>query len=206
MEKLIVLKAKELFLSYGWKSISMDDIARSVGISKKTIYQHFEDKNSIIDRVLEEFIGYYHYATVTSKQECRNAIEEVYQYTYSSIKILAASNAGFFSELKKSFPAAWQKILLVKEHSIIPAISRNLERGRNELLYRENLNIPFTSSLRVDHFSAVLNVSSSFLRHKEMLRQMNQLTDFYLHAITTDQGKKLINKYSISKNETSTSK
>lgn len=55
MKKKIITKATELFLSIGFKSVTMDDLAQSMGISKKTIYQYFENKNQLISSCTESF-------------------------------------------------------------------------------------------------------------------------------------------------------
>ena len=77
MEELIVTKAKELFFSYGIKSVSMDDISRKIAMSKKTIYKCFEDKNQLIERLVAESLSCLKAGLEHSSEQGKNAIEEV---------------------------------------------------------------------------------------------------------------------------------
>ena len=195
MEELIVTKAKELFFSYGIKSVSMDDISRKGAISKKTIYKCFEDKNQLIERLVSELLSRFKSDLEKSSKQGQNAIEELTLASQTTINSISAISPAFFYDLKKFFPGLWQ---LVEQHShtvLMPSIANNLKKGINEGLYREDLDIAFTTNIRIQQITSVVGVDRVISRVSESHELMLKLTRFYLHAIATARGKQLINNY-----------
>src|SRR4051812_35262928 len=125
MEELIVTRAKELFFSYGIKSVSMDDISRKGAISKKTIYKCFEDKNELVERLVCELLLGFKTGLEHSTKQAENAIEELICSSHATIDSISSINPAFFYDLKKFFPSLWK---LIEEHShtvLIPSITDN---------------------------------------------------------------------------------
>ncbi len=191
MQQIIANRASELFYHYGIKRVAMDDIAKRTGMSKKTVYQFFPDKEALVKSIVEETIE----GTEKGMRHCleisQNAVEEV----FNQVRICFASwiniEPVFYYELEKFFPDTWSALLKYTETALFPNIARNLEWGIKEGLYREELNIPFTTQLRIMQLQAIVrrvpvgaaaNVSSV----------QDELTKFYLHAITTGKGKRKI--------------
>ena len=200
MEKLIADKARELFSMYGLKSVSMDDLARTAGISKKTIYQYFSDKTDLVDTVMDTMIDSNRNTFLKCSGTAKDAIDEVFMQTNSAFIQLASVSFNFFHELKKSFPVMWKRLEEHRQRTILPVIIKNLQRGIAENLYRHDLDIPFTADIRLQQLSTVINPESFTDRRTDSLQLMNSLTAFYLHGITTEKGKKLIHHYT-QKNE-----
>jgi len=104
MEELIVAKAKELFFSFGIKSVSMDDISRNGAISKKTIYKCFEDKNQLVQHLVGELLLCCKAGLNQSNAQARNAIEEVSLASQATLHAVSTITPAFFYDLKKFFP------------------------------------------------------------------------------------------------------
>lgn len=201
MEELIICKARELFFSHGVKSVSMDDISRGAAVSKKTIYKSFKDKNQLVEWLVEDLIEGFKERTYECRKHANNPIEEVFLFTAMAADVVANMSASFFYELRKFFPGIWSRIEAYQKNALLPFITENLKQGINEEVYRADINIPFTADIRLQQILTVLDVRTL----TEKLRQSHKLmhlTEFYLHAIATPMGKRIIIKYLKADNET----
>lgn len=201
MEELIISKAKELFFSYGLKSVSMDDISRDAAISKKTIYKSFDDKNQLVERLVNDFLTCFTEDLQRCTQEAKDPVEEVIRFAQTSLKLVRQISPNFFFELRKFCPSVWKMIEQHTDNVVAPLITHNLQKGIADGLYRDDIDIAFTTALRLQQVLYVMDVRNHADKAQQSGKLMMQLTDFYLHAIVTSRGKKLINKYSIEYNE-----
>ena len=195
MMKELVTKAKNLFFSYGLKSISMDDLAREAGTSKKTIYQMVSYKNELVDKVVADLVDCYAEAMTECSTAARNAVEEVILKAKAPFTTLAAINRNFFYELEKFFPAAWDKLVAYRQQVIIPSIVNNLEWGIEEGLYRQALDTRFAAHVRLQQINTALNPRDFFQHTADPQKLMNDLTEFFLCGIVTTKGKRILNNY-----------
>ncbi|TCZ73373.1 TetR/AcrR family transcriptional regulator [Flaviaesturariibacter aridisoli] len=194
MEELILDRARTLFFSFGLKSVSMDDVARQCGISKKTLYQHFADRETLVDTVLESLLSDHATASRASAAAARNAVEELDLLLSGPFCLLAGINWTFFYELEKAFPKAWQRLQQYSRGDLKEAVLRNLERGIEEGTYRTTLNREFTAELRIHQLRTALQPGAfgALLPGPALMRQ---LTLFYGYSITNEKGRKLISNY-----------
>ncbi|HEY1023109.1 MAG TPA: TetR/AcrR family transcriptional regulator [Flavisolibacter sp.] len=201
MGELILTKARELFFSYGLRSVSMDDLAKLAGISKKTIYQSFEDKAALVNRIVEDLIACHHQLFTTCQAEASDAIDEVFRQSNAPFETWASVTPGFFYELEKFFPEAWKKLEAHRDTVMKPGIVKNLQRGQAEGLYREEMNLAFIADLRIHQLSNALQPHGSTSLKVSVSQFMKELTIFYLHGITTEKGKKRLTNYIMNSNE-----
>jgi AcrR family transcriptional regulator len=204
MGAVVLNKAKELFFTYGLKSISMDDLAKQSGVSKKTIYQAVADKQELVGKVVDELILCHKDATTTSGQTAKDAVAELVNLSCLPFDTLASININFFYELEKFFPAEWKKLLAHREKFMLPTVIKNLERGIDEGNYRADIDVSFTAHIRLQQIATALNPVSFSDKKIDPRQLMNDLTLFYLHSITTIKGKRLLNKYLNINNENKT--
>jgi len=204
MGEVVFNKAKELFFTYGLKSISMDDVARQSGVSKKTIYQAVTDKQELVGKVVDKLIQCHKDTTATSTKAAENAIAEVANFSCLPFDTFASININFFYELEKFFPSEWKKLMVHRERFMLPTIIKNLKRGIEEGLYREDLDLAFTADIRLQQIATALNPMGFTHKKTEAHRLIRELTLFYLHSITTTKGKRFINKYLNLNNENRT--
>jgi AcrR family transcriptional regulator len=201
MGELILTKARELFFSYGLRSVSMDDLAKLAGISKKTIYQSFEDKAALVARIVEDLVDCHHQLCKACQLEAIDAVDEVFKQSNAPFETWASVTPGFFYELEKFFPEAWKKLEQHRETVMKAAIIRNLERGLAEGLYRDEMNLSFVADLRIQQLIHALQPNGFTSQKISVGQLMQELTLFYLHGITTEKGKKMLNKYLKNRNE-----
>ena len=191
---LIKENARKLFFSCGLTSVSMDDIAKKAGVSKRTIYEFFEDKNELVDEIVHDLMRSYSTLFKTSQSTAEDAIDEVIKQDDELLEIWTSIRPGFFYDLERTFPEASEQLEQYKL-IILKGIILNLRRGKKEGNYREDIDNALVSDLR---FHQLINVMRPELltSHELNVTQLaRECTVLYLHSITTEKGKKLLEKY-----------
>jgi AcrR family transcriptional regulator len=194
-EERILLGADELFSRYGLKSVTMDDIARHLGMSKKTIYQFYEDKDAVVmawtNRELESHMK----ACDSVESDAKNAVEEIMHMMQYFGKVFSRLNPSLFHDMQKYYPKVWNIYKDFKNKSANDQIIRNLEKGKSEGLYRPDINNKIIARLRMEEVEMAFN--PHYFPHGQfsMVDVQMQLLDHFMHGICTIKGHKLINKY-----------
>ncbi len=191
----ILLGAEELFFKYGIKSITMDDIAKHLAISKKTIYQFFSDKNELVETLMREKLKHDECDIKKIQADSENVIVEVFN-TMKHIGIMFSKiNPNIFYDLQKYHPNAWIQFKVFKQECMAQMVENSIERGVKEGLVRSDLNAKILARLRIEEVEMGLN-SEIFPPDKfKMLEVQIVMIDHFLHGICTLKGHKLINKY-----------
>ena len=187
--------AQSLFYKHGIRSITMDDIAKHLSMSKKTIYQHFNDKDSIV---------YHCCAMELEDRECAfskiannapDAIIELMDLMRDMGNMFSRINPNLFYDLQKHHPSSWKLMSNFKEKKVLKMVEENLVRGIGEGLYRKDINILVLSRLRVYAVDLGFN-PQLFPPTKFNIKDVQMaMLDHFMHGITTITGHKQINKY-----------
>ena len=201
MEELILAKSKELFFSYGLKGVTLDDVAKLAGVSKKTIYRFFPGKARLINTIVEDLIQCHKELLKECHVKAKDALEEVLLQSGLPFTTWTSVTPGFFYELQRSFPCAWEKLEHHKQKLLLPAIMKNLEEGKKAGYYRHEIDVVFMAAIRVSQLGTALQPQVFGNRQTGVHKAINELTIFYLHGITTEKGKKLLYKYLKNRNE-----
>ncbi|MFN5346765.1 MAG: TetR/AcrR family transcriptional regulator [Bacteroidota bacterium] len=187
--------AQKLFSRFGLKSVTMDDIAREIGISKKTIYQSYSDKDKLVHAYLErekaEQITMMEEITKSSK----NAVEEILNAMQFMGKTFSRINPNLFYDMNKYHHESWNLFKAFKEDYLMKYVIRNLEKGKEEGLYRADINNKTLARLRLEQIEMAMNPSIFPPDKFNHVDVQIQLLDHFLHGIATLKGHKLINKY-----------
>lgn len=191
----IMKGAMELFFQYGIKSVTMDDIAKHLGMSKKTIYQFFTDKDEIVltlsKRTQDEHCQ--HFEAIASS--AKDAIDEILQTMKYMVGMFTRMNANIFYDLQKYHPKSWDQFREFKENVMMELVVTNIEKGRKQGLYRPDVDPAVVAKLRMEEVEMGMN-PRIFPPDKFNLTQVEvALLDHWLHGICTIRGHKLINKY-----------
>jgi len=155
----------------------------------------------LVGRFVDELIQCHSHLSIECQVSAKDAVDEVLQQAGKSFDTWATVNQTFFFELEKSFPEAWQKLEQYKHKVFAPGIKKNLQRGMEEKVYRDDLNVLLTTDIRLHQLTTALQ-PAAFSKHRMSVSQLvGELTTFYLHGITTAKGKKLLYKYLKNRNE-----
>lgn len=187
--------AEELFLKYGVRSVSMDDIARHLSVSKKTIYQYFVDKDEIVTQVTMQHMEQTKSGLDAVEAMSKNALDELMRISAFIRKNMNEMNPSLLFDLKKYHPKAWAAWLDHKNKHMKESVVRNLKQGIEEGLYRSNLNPEILAFLRIEtiqmQFDGLLVPNEKF----RLVDVQVQLLDHFMYGLLTDKGRKLYEKY-----------
>jgi AcrR family transcriptional regulator len=153
----ILEQATVLFMQYGIKSLTMDDIARHLGMSKKTLYQSFSDKADLVIKVIQAYMNDEITAICSIQEKSENAIEEMFLISQHVSKHLQSMHPSILFDLEKYYPAAFGKFNEYKTQVIMSCIAKNIEQGVEQALYRDNINIPIVAGLYVGRMDIIFD-------------------------------------------------
>lgn len=191
----IIEKAVYLFMRYGVKSVSMDDVARELGISKKTLYQHFTTKEELLIKTLEFHQGCELSAIGEIRSKSGNALQEIVEIARMITQQLQQMSPSLIFDLKKYHPEAW-KVLEDMEHKHIYGIIReNLEKGIAQGLYRDDFNLEIMTRFYLGSFSMLID--DHLLPPGEFPRDkvFQEYIYHYLRGIASPMGMQYLEKY-----------
>ena len=191
----IIAEADKLFCQFGIKSITMDDIAKHLGMSKKTIYQYFKDKNALVVEMMRLKMECQVCDMDISFSESINAIQEVFSAVTQMQQILSNMNPMLLNDLQKYHPQAWEYFKMFREKKLFQVIYENLKRGVSEGYYRKEMNLEILTWMRIGQIDTVFN-KVTYPSNKHNLSQiMLEITDHFLYGLCTLKGHELINRY-----------
>ena len=194
-EQRILEGSMELFKRYGIKGVTMDDIAKHLGISKKTIYFSYEDKDALVTELITLQLDSHIKAFDEIEALSKNAIDEIIGMMKHMGAEFSGINPNMFYDMQKYHPQAWIKFRVFKEDYIYKCVIKNLEKGQEQGFYRLDLNQKILAKLRLEQIEMAFN-PVVFPPDKFNLSQVQvEILDHYLHGICTIKGHKLINKY-----------
>ncbi|WP_417290669.1 TetR/AcrR family transcriptional regulator [Corallibacter sp.] len=195
MKEDILKTAVELFLNYGFKSVTMDDIANAQGISKKTIYQYFENKNVLV----EEAVMYLFQTISTGIEDIRglekNPIEEILEIKKFLMLNLKDEKSSPQYQLEKYYPKIYKDIKEKQFCVMEDCVACNLDRGVKVGLYRETINVDFISKIYFTCMMALKDKELFPLNNFSMHTLMNNYLEYHLRGICTQEGLKKLEHY-----------
>jgi AcrR family transcriptional regulator len=195
LRERIVKSAEERFMRYGIKSITMDDIARDLGISKKTIYQFFTEKGELVSMVMKNHIHAQQIILENIRKSAVDPIDEVLKISDYLKSSLQNTNIIVLFEVQKYHPQCYKLFLDYKEECIHTMLMQNMERGKELGLYRAEINVEIIAKLRTEEITIGFN-PALFPPDKFTAQGVQvEFLDHFLHGICTLKGHKLINKY-----------
>ena len=197
----ILVKAHELFNSYGIRSVSMDDIAAQLGMSKKTLYQFYADKDELVNAVFDVMLNLNRENCTACIQKGENAIHEVFLSFDMLQELLASMNPSLLFDLEKYHPTGFKKFQEFRNNFLYKIIKSNLENGIKEELYRPEIDVDVLSRFRI--YTVVLSFNHEvFPNNKNKLLHIEQqLIEHFLYGLATPKGLKLILKYKNQRNK-----
>lgn len=136
----IIVQALGVFQRYGIKSVSMDDLARHMGMSKKTLYQHFTDKTQLVEEALNHLMEADYCSMKNIEQQNLNAIDEMFALYRHASTMVRNHNPVLEFDLQRYFPQIYKKLRERNRTQMHQILLSNLIKGKAEGLYRKNLN------------------------------------------------------------------
>jgi len=195
LKQQLLETSKPLFFRNGVKSVTMDEIANALGISKKTIYQVYADKNTLIeDLIVSEMTAQYQIlsALVNSSE---NPIHEMKQISDSMSKVFMQIQPVFFYDLKKYYALIYRTFQEQKNHWAFNLIQQNIQKGIELGYYRAQLDIPRTIHLRLKQLDELLFNPEYGFSQNEFIITHEMSFRYFIYGISTLKGHHMIDQY-----------
>lgn len=195
MRDKIISKSEELFLSLGFKSVTMDDIANAIGISKKTIYAHFSNKTALVEVVIFETLDHIYEGIDKINASSINPIEELYDIKLFVMNYFKNERVSPQYQLKKYYPEIYERLQIKQFEKMHSSVENSLKMGVDTGLFRADIDIDFISRMYFNGMTGIRDISI----FPETLFDKNYLfesyLEYHLRAIVTKQGLNLLNNY-----------
>ncbi|MGI8951906.1 MAG: TetR/AcrR family transcriptional regulator [Chitinophagaceae bacterium] len=197
MKERIQQKAEELFHRYGIRSITMDEIAGQLGISKKTIYHFFADKEELVFAVFNKYMAESKQRCLADRTKALDAIHEIFLDLDMIEEMLQTMNPYILYDLEKYHPNVFKKFYEYKNEFLYKLVLENLKRGIREDIYREDIDVEIMSRFRIGTMLIAVN-TDIFPKNKFNFLQVEQaIIIHFIYGIATSKGIKLIQKYDL---------
>ena len=188
-------KAHELFMGLGIRSVSMDDIATQLGMSKKTIYQYYADKDELVNAVMDDEELRMQTDCTSCNVGSKDAIDEVFRNIRLIYEQFSQMNPMVLHDLEKFHPSAFGRFLKMKNQFLYQVIHSNLLRGIAEGLYRPEINVDVLTKYRLESIMLPFNIFV-FPPAKYSLAEISrEMTVNFLFGLASQKGYELIIKY-----------
>ena len=190
-------------MRYGIRSVSMDDIALQLGMSKKTLYQYYSDKDELVDAVLNDEVSRGQKDCLRCFSESKDAVQEIFLTMEHIIEQFRNMNPMVLHDLQKFHFGAFQKFQKYKHEFLYEIIRKNIERGIRENLFRAEINVDVLSRFRLETMMMAFNMDIFPPRRYNMADVTREIIEHYLYGLSTLKGHKLILKYNEQKQKKS---
>jgi AcrR family transcriptional regulator len=191
----ILIKSEELFMRYGIRSVSMDDIANNLGMSKKTLYQCFSDKDELVEAVVDLHINQIEDDCESCRIKASNAIHEIYITMEQIMEEFSNMNPLLLHDLEKFHFKAFQRFREHKDKFLLQVIRKNIEWGIKEELYRPDVNVEVMSKFRIESMMIPFNVTVFPPGKYNLAATSMMIIENFTYGLATIKGHKLIQKY-----------
>lgn len=193
----ILHKAHELFNRYGIRSVSMDDIAGQTGMSKKTLYQYFADKEELVGAVFSQVMEGNKKQCMLDQKRADNAVHELFLAFDMVRDMFANMNPAVLFDMEKYHPRVYQNFSEFKNTFLYQMIRANLEWGIKGELYRPEIEVDVMTRLRIGSIFLAFNPEVFPNNKTHLLHIELQIMEHFVYGLATVKGQKLIQKYKL---------
>jgi len=187
-EKKILEKSAELFMRFGVRSITMDDIARELGMSKKTLYQYSENKEDLIYKTLQNHFTQEKSLCKHLMNEHENAIEEMLQLGKHLIEEMRDTNHAVLFDLKKYYPEAFALVEEYRHTFIADMMLNNIKKGIKQGLYRKDFKPELITRFYIAKFDIFFTGNYSTVKDFSMSDIHRESIIYHIRGIASDKG------------------
>jgi AcrR family transcriptional regulator len=186
--QFIIERVSQLYQQYGIKSVTMDDVAHELGMSKKTLYKYFSNKDDLVSRFVDHLVDERKCNVNNILNKDHNAIEELFQVNEQVIQMLKNYNPSTEYDLKKYYPQHYDKVRELRRTNMYQAVIDNIRKGKREGLFRKNLNEDIIARVhvsRIENSFANEMFTIDELTSREFVTEM---MEYHIRGIASTKG------------------
>ena len=195
MKETIINRATSLFLTLGFKSVTMDDIANDLGMSKKTIYTYFENKTSLVEAGTTHLFKKITDGIKDIKRKSLDPITELHDIKIFLMNSLKGEKTSPYHQLQKYYPSIHKELKIKKFDFVLESTKKSLQKGVNQGLFREKINLELISRL---YFNGITGIKNPEIFPIELFNPgllMENYSEYHLRAIVTKKGLEKLEKF-----------
>ncbi len=185
MKEKIIARASDLFMKLGFKSVTMDDIAGEMCISKKTIYKYFCNKELLIEEATEMVHKAIHQTIDTIVAKNHNAIEENFEIRKMFKEMFKTSGTSPAYQLKKHYPEIYNSVMSREINECNTVFKQNIEKGIQQGLYRKDILI---DTYVIFYYTLIFSINGNISSEKESKEIELQALEYHTRAMATPEG------------------
>jgi len=190
----LISAATMLFMKYGIKSLTMDDIARHLGISKKTLYQFVSDKKDLVKQGVAMLIEHEKTMLCSALENSKTAIDELIEVTRCVSSEIGEMHPSVIFDLQKYHPEAWKLMENHKKNFIYNMMLDNLKRGIKEGYYRDNLDPFVITNIYIGMVDNVLNPENPIHKSMSIDNLHKEIIRYHIKGIANEEGMSYLKK------------
>jgi AcrR family transcriptional regulator len=190
----IIEGASSVYMKYGLKSVTMDDLSRELGISKKTVYKYFKDKTDIVNSIIQFKLEMDTALCLNCQQNSENAIDDLINVSRQVIENIGKINPAVFYDLKRYYPDAWQIMQDHKWGFVLNMTRENIARGKEENIYREDLDNEVIARIYVGITDIILNGEIFPWPEFKFENVFREFINFQIRGMANEKGIKYLQK------------
>jgi AcrR family transcriptional regulator len=195
VKEKIISGARQLFTKYGIRSITMDMIAEQLGVSKRTIYENFKDKDELLKYCIDEGMTEQRAKIYELIKNSENVIDATFNFIKYSINIYKTFNLLFFYDIQKYYPELCELKIKHNDKQNLDRTIELLNQGKSEYLFRNEINVEIVARLISEQFK-ILNNQDVFPESKfSKIEVFENIVINFIRGIATEEGFLLIEKY-----------
>jgi len=184
----IIQEAMQIFQRFGIKSISMEELARQLGVSKKTLYQFFADKTELVEKVVLKIAEKQNCDFLKINNENLNALDELFRFYKAAHDMIKDHNPGLEFDLQRFYPTIFKKVRDSYRERMFESTVSNLNKGKAEGFYRQNFDTNIIAKLHMIRIEYLMH--SDLVTHDELHSEhfFNEVFKYHLHGILSFKG------------------
>ncbi len=191
----IIEIATKAFLHYGFKNVTVDEIARQAGISKKTLYQEFSKKDDLVLASVKHYNLKNWNEMLALMGASNNAVEELVTVFFHMAKMFKGMNPVCFIDLQRYYSKAFKYMDQFKKTKLHDCIKENLDRGVAEGFFREDMDTEIIARYRMESVFLIMHAGVFPKKEFDLIEINKQIFELYMFGVATLKGHKLITKY-----------
>ncbi|MCF1190035.1 TetR/AcrR family transcriptional regulator [Mangrovimonas sp. AS39] len=195
MKNEILKTAADMFLNYGFKSVTMDEIANALGMSKKTLYQYYSNKENLVEAVVLYMFEIISTGIDEIRKKENNPIEEIFEIKEFLMRHLKDEKSSPQFQLQKYYPKIFENVKSKQLCVMQDCVVCNLELGVSLGLYRDSIDVPFISKIYFNCMMALKDKELFPLERFSMRSLMNHYLEYHLRGICTPKGSEILETY-----------
>lgn len=188
-------KISAIYFECGIKSVTMDDLARKLGVSKKTLYLHFRDKKDVVEKVLMHQLQNHRCDMAYLEIKNANAIEQILAVSRFLVSFISRIHPSVNFDLEKYYPSIWKKLINYRQEHVFESIRNNMLKGIEEGLYRNDFNVDIIAWLYTNRIQA--QIDSEFIQKSGITIEafFHNLFTYHIRGIASAKGLLLLEKF-----------